>query len=158
MNTSTRSTIAIGCDEAAFHLKETVRGHLEKLGHSVKDYGVYNTEPSLYPNIALEVSNAVAGGEHQRAILMCGTGIGMAITANKVPGIRAAVCHDVYSAERARKSNDCQVMALGARVVGEEYAKRLVDTWLESDFEGGKSAAKVERIKEIEQEFTSTKK
>ena len=89
---------------------------------------------------------------------MCGTGIGMAITANKVPGIRAAVCHDVYSAERARKSNDCQVMALGARVVGEEYAKSLVDTWLKSDFEGGNSTAKVERMKEIEQQFTAAKK
>jgi ribose 5-phosphate isomerase B len=152
------TSIAIGCDEAAFHLKETLRAHLEKLGHTVKDYGVYNTEPSLYPNIALEVSSAVAGGKHERAILMCGTGIGMAITANKVPGIRAAVCHDVYSTERARKSNDCQVMALGARVVGEEYAKSLVDTWLKSDFEGGKSAAKVERIKEIEQEFTNPRK
>jgi ribose 5-phosphate isomerase B len=139
MNTSTRSTIAIGCDEAAFHLKETVRGHLEKLGHSVKNYGVYNTEPSLYPNIALEVSSAVAEGKHQQAILMRGTGIGMAITANKVPGIRAAACHDAYSAERVRKSNDCQVMALGARVVGEEYA------------------AKVERIKEIEQELKASK-
>jgi ribose 5-phosphate isomerase B len=104
MNTSTRSTIAIGCDEAAFHLKETVRGHLEKLGHSVKNYGVYNTEPSLYPNIALEVSSAVAEGKHQQAILMCGTGIGMAITANKVPGIRAAACHDAYSAERVAKA------------------------------------------------------
>ena len=155
---SSKLSIALGCDEAAYNLKETVRSYLEKQGHTVKDYGVYNTEPSLYPNIALEVSSAVADGQHERAILMCGTGIGMAITANKVPGIRAAVCHDVYSAERARKSNDCQVMALGARVVGEEYAKRLVDTWLDSDFEGGKSAAKVERIKEIEQEFTSTKK
>ena len=152
------TSIAIGCDEAAFHLKETLRAHLEKLGHTVKDYGVYNTEPSLYPNIALQVSSAVAEGKHERAILMCGTGIGMAITANKVPGIRAAVCHDVYSTERARKSNDCQVMALGARVVGEEYAKSLVDTWLKSDFEGGKSAAKVERIKEIEQEFRNPKK
>ena len=150
-------SIAVGCDEAAFQLKESLRGYLEKQGHSVQDYGVYNTEPSLYPNIALEVSSAVAGGKHQRAILMCGTGIGMAITANKVPGIRAAVCHDVYSAERARKSNDCQVMALGARVVGEEYAKSLVDTWLKSDFEGGKSSAKVERIKEIEQELKASK-
>lgn len=158
MQTSIEAKIALGCDEAAYQLKETVRTYLEKQGHTVKDYGVYNTEPSLYPNIALEVSSAVAGGKHERAILMCGTGIGMAITANKVPGIRAAVCHDVYSAERARKSNDCQVMALGARVVGEEYAKRLVDTWLESDFEGGKSAAKVERIKEIENEFTGAKK
>jgi ribose 5-phosphate isomerase B len=151
-------SIAVGCDEAAFHLKETVRAYLEKQGHTVKDYGVYNTDPSLYPDIALEVSNAVAGGKHERAILMCGTGIGMAITANKVPGIRAAVCHDVYSAERARKSNDCQVMALGARVVGEEYAKLLVDSWLESDFEGGKSSAKVERIKAIENEFAGSKK
>jgi len=152
------TSIAIGCDEAAFHLKETLRGHLEKLGHTVKDYGVYNTEPSLYPNIALQVSSAVVEGKHEQAILMCGTGIGMAITANKVPGIRAAVCHDVYSTERARKSNDCQVMALGARVVGEEYAKSLVDAWLNSNFEGGKSAAKVERIKEIEQGFTNPKK
>jgi ribose 5-phosphate isomerase B len=155
---SSKFRIALGCDEAAYNLKETVRSYLEKQGHTVKDYGVYDTEPSLYPNIALEVSNAVADGQHERAILMCGTGIGMAITANKVPGIRAAVCHDCYSAERARKSNDCQVMALGARVVGEEYAKRLVDTWLDCDFEGGKSAAKVERIKEIEQEFTNPKK
>ena len=150
-------SIALGCDEAAFQLKENIRAYLEKQGHAVKDYGVYNTEPSLYPNIALEVSSAVADGKQQRAILLCGTGIGMAITANKVPGIRAAVCHDVYSAERARKSNDCQVMALGARVVGEEYAKSLVDTWLRSDFEGGKSTAKVERMKEIEQQFTTSK-
>jgi ribose 5-phosphate isomerase B len=151
-------SIAIGCDEAAFHLKETLRAYLEKQGHTVKDYGVHNTEPSLYPDIALEVSSAVADGKHERGILMCGTGIGMAITANKVPGIRAAVCHDAYSAERSRKSNDCQVMALGARVVGEEYAKSLVDTWLKSDFEGGKSAAKVERMKAIEQQFTASKK
>jgi ribose 5-phosphate isomerase B len=151
-------SIAVGCDEAAFALKENIRAHLEKQGHTVKDFGVYNTEPSLYPNIALEVSSAVADGRHERGILMCGTGIGMAITANKVPGIRAAVCHDVYSAERARKSNDCQVMALGARVVGEEYAKSLVDTWLKSDFEGGKSTAKVERMKEIEQQFTASRK
>jgi ribose 5-phosphate isomerase B len=97
-------SIAVGCDEAAFQLKESLRSYLEKQGHTVKDYGVYNTEPSLYPNIALEVSSAVADGKHQRAILMCGTGIGMAITANKVPGIRAAVCHDVYSAERPARA------------------------------------------------------
>lgn len=158
MTTASKISIGVGCDEAAYQLKEMLRGYLEKQGHRVKDYGVYNTEPSLYPNIALEVSSAVAEGKHERGILMCGTGIGMAITANKVPGIRAAVCHDVYSAERARKSNDCQVMALGARVVGEEYAKSLVDAWLKSDFEGGKSSAKVERIKEIEQEFAASKK
>ena len=151
-------SIAVGCDEAAFHLKETFAPIWRSRVIRVKDYGVYNTEPSL-----ILISHWKFPAQWRRestsaAILMCGTGIGMAITANKVPGIRAAVCHDVYSAERARKSNDCQVMALGARVVGEEYAKSLVDTWLKSDFEGGKSSAKVERIKEIEQEFTASKK
>jgi ribose 5-phosphate isomerase B len=145
-----KTTIALGCDEAAFRLKEAIRSYLEKKGLAVEDFGVYNTDPSLYPDIAEKVARSVADGKHPQAILMCGTGIGMAITANKVPGVRAAVCHDVYSTQRARKSNDCQVMALGARVVGEELAKALVDTWLESSFEGGKSAEKVERIKEIE--------
>lgn len=145
-----KTTIAVGCDEAAFRLKEAIRSYLEKKGLAVEDFGVYNTDPSLYPDIAENVARSVAEGKHPQAILMCGTGIGMAITANKVPGIRAAVCHDVYSTQRARKSNDCQIMALGARVIGEELAKALVDTWLESSFEGGKSAEKVERIKEIE--------
>jgi ribose 5-phosphate isomerase B len=84
---------------------------------------------------------------------MCGTGIGVAITANKVPGIRAAVCHDPYSTERSRKSNDCQIMTLGGRVIGEELAKSLVDIWLASDYQGGRSAPKVERMKEIDQQF-----
>ena len=149
-----KTTIALGCDEAAFRLKEAIRSYLEKKGLAVEDFGVYNTDPSLYPDIAENVARSVAEGKHPQAILMCGTGIGMAITANKVPGIRAAVCHDVYSTQRARKSNDCQIMALGARVVGEELAKALVDTWLESSFEGGKSAEKVDRIKEIEGHYT----
>ena len=149
-----KTTIAVGCDEAAFRLKEAIRSYLEKKGLTVEDFGVYNTDPSLYPDIAENVARSVAEGKHPQAILMCGTGIGMAITANKVLGIRAAVCHDVYSTQRARKSNDCQIMALGARVVGEELAKALVDTWLESSFEGGKSAEKVDRIKEIEGHYT----
>jgi ribose 5-phosphate isomerase B len=145
-----KTPIALGCDEAAFRLKEAIRSYLEKKGFEVEDFGVYNTDPSLYPDIAEKVAQSIAEGRHPQAILMCGTGIGMAITANKVPGVRAAVCHDVYSTQRARKSNDCQIIALGARVVGEELAKALVDTWLESSFEGGKSAEKVDRIKEIE--------
>jgi ribose 5-phosphate isomerase B len=157
MSTSIKTSIALGCDEAAFRLKEAIRTHLEKLGHSVEDFGVYNTDPSLYPDIAEKVARSVADGKHPQAILMCGTGIGVAITANKVPGVRAAVCHDVYSAQRARGSNDCQIMALGARVVGEELAKALVDTWLSASFEGGKSTAKVERIKEIESRYTKDK-
>jgi len=147
------SSIAIGCDEAAFGLKEKIKVFLESKGYEVKDYGVYNTDPVLYPDIAVKVARAIAEGKHERGILICGTGIGMAITANKVPGVRAAVCHDPYSAERARKSNNAQIMALGARIVGEELAKLLVTTWLNSEFQGGGSNDKVNRIAEYEKEF-----
>ena len=146
-------SIAIGADEAAFQLKETIKTFLTGLCVEVEDYGVYNTDPELYPDIAFQVACAVAAGKHTRGILICGTGIGMAITANKVPGIRAAVCHDPYSAERSRKSNNCQIMTMGSRVIGEELAKNLVKTWLESEFQGGGSARKVQRIEEIEQGF-----
>jgi len=145
--------IAIGCDEAAFSMKETVKAYVEQLGHEVKDYGVYNTDPVLYPDIAYAVATAVADGKQERGILICGTGIGMAITANKVPGIRAAVCHDAYSTERSRKSNNCQVMTMGARVIGEETAKMMVKIWLDCEFQGGGSVAKVDRICAIEKEF-----
>jgi ribose 5-phosphate isomerase B len=150
--------IAIGCDEAAYQLKESIKGYLLEQGEEVEDFGVYDTKPSLYPDIAVTVSMSVAEGKNERGILLCGTGIGMAITANKVPGIRAAVCHDSYSAERARKSNDAQIMTMGARVVGEELAKNLVDIWLKSEFQGGGSEAKVNRISEYEQEFLNSRK
>jgi len=146
--------IAIGCDEAAFYLKETIKSYVAKLGHDVEDYGVYNTDPVLYPDIAYAVATTVASGKHERGILICGTGIGMAITANKIPGIRAAVCHDAYSAERSRKSNNCQIMTMGSRVIGEELAKMMVKIWLDSEFQGGGSAAKVDRINAIDKEFS----
>ena len=146
--------IAVGADDAAFELKAKIVDYLKSKGIPVEDYGVNKPDPSvLYPDVALTVAQAIAAGRHDRGILMCGTGIGVAITANKVPGIRAAVCHDPYSTERSRKSNDCQIMTLGSRVVGEELAKSLVDTWLASDYQGGKSAPKVERMKEIDQQF-----
>jgi ribose 5-phosphate isomerase B len=147
------TAIAIGSDEAGFGLKEKINEYLKEKGVEFTDYGVYDTQPVLYPDIAVKVAQAVADGKHERGILICGTGIGMAITANKVPGIRAAVCHDVYSAERARKSNNTQIMTLGARVIGAELAKLLVDTWLKSEFQGGGSTAKVARISEYEQKF-----
>jgi ribose 5-phosphate isomerase B len=142
--------IAIGADDAAVELKAEIVKHLETKGILVHDYGVFSDDPMLYPDIALEVAQAVADGKHERGILMCGTGIGVCITANKVPGIRAAVCHDLYSAERSRMSNDCQIMTLGARVVAPELARSLVDVWLRSEFQAGRSGPKVERIKEIE--------
>ena len=149
--------IAVGADDAAFELKAKIVDYLKSKGIPVEDYGVNKPDPSvLYPDVALTVAQAIAAGNHDRGILMCGTGIGVAITANKVPGIRAAVCHDPYSTERSRKSNDCQIMTLGSRVVGEELAKSLVDTWLASDYQGGKSAPKVERMKKIDQQFYKT--
>src|SRR3984893_9051370 len=126
MTTSNKS-IAIGADEAAFELKNKIADHLRSRGLPVEDYGVHNTDPILYPDIALTVAQAISSGKHDRGILLCGTGIGVCITANKVPGIRAATCHDAYSAERSRMSNDCQIMTLGSRVIGPELAKSLVD-------------------------------
>jgi ribose 5-phosphate isomerase B len=145
--------IAIGSDEAGFYLKEKIKEFLKSMNIEAADYGVFDTNPVLYPDIAVNVAEAIARGKHERGILICGTGIGMAISANKVPGIRAAVCHDPYSAERARKSNDAQIMALGARIIGEELAKILVVTWLHSEFQGGGSTSKVARIAEYEHKF-----
>lgn len=145
--------IALGCDEAAIELKETIKKHLESLGYETEDYGVYTKEPSLYPDTAVKVAVSILEGKHERGILFCGTGIGMAISANKVPGIRAAVCHDIFSTERSRKSNNTQIMTLGARVIGGEVAKLLVTRWMECHFDGGGSTAKVEKIMEYEQEF-----
>ena len=148
--------IAIGADDAAYHLKVAIVDHLQSQGIAVEDYGIDDpSSETLYPDVALVVAEAISAGKHDRGILMCGTGIGVAITANKVPGIRAAVCHDVYSTERSRKSNDCQIMTMGGRVIAAESAKLLVDIWLASEFQRGRSTAKVARIKEIEQQFKS---
>lgn len=144
--------IAIGCDEAAYSLKVIIIEHLKSRGIEIDDFGADKGEVILYPDVAYKVADQVAAGKYERAILLCGTGIGMSICANKVSGVRAAVCHDPFSAERARKSNDAQIMCLGERVVGPELAKYLVDIWLGCDFAGGGSAPKVQRIMELEQE------
>lgn len=145
--------IAIGCDEAAYALKVEIMKHLENRDIEYIDFGASSGEVVLYPDVARTVAEAVARGEFERGILVCGTGIGMAITANKVPGIRAAVCHDPFSTERSRKSNDAQIMCMGERVIGVELAKCLVDIWLGCDFAGGGSAPKVDRIMEIEKSY-----
>lgn len=145
--------IAIGCDAVGLPLLDVIRGQLAELDLTVEDFGVHTDEPVLYPNVALAVSKAVAAGDCDRGILVCGTGIGMCITANKVPGVWAATCHDTYSAERARKSNDAQILTMGSRVIGPEVAKHVVAAWLSSEFAGGGSAPKVARMKEIEESF-----
>lgn len=142
--------VAIGSDEAGFALKETLKAHLKEAGHAIADFGVGADETALYPDIAFAVAEAVARGKHERAVLICGTGIGVCISANKVKGIRAAQAHDTYSAERAQKSNDAQIVCLGARVVGHELAKSIVTAFLNSSFENGRSTPKVERIRAYE--------
>ena len=149
--------IAVGCDEAAYQLKVEIIEHLKKKEDiELKDFGAEAGEVILYPDVAKAVAEAVAAGEFDRGILVCGTGIGMAITANKVPGIRAAVCHDPFSTERSRKSNNAQIMCMGERVIGVELAKYLVDIWLKCDFAGGGSTPKVNRIDEIDAMYHRT--
>ncbi len=146
--------IIIGSDHFGYYLKEDLKAYLQEKGHEPVDAGWHSpTEPVDYPDIALQVAERIARGEFDRGILICGTGIGMAIVANKVPGVRAATCHDPYSAERARKSNDAQIMTLGAQVVAPTLARILVDHWLASEFAGGRSAPKVEKIKAIDARY-----
>lgn len=147
--------LVIGCDEAAYDLKLIIKNHVKKNHPEVEltDFGAELGEVILYPDVAYKVAGAVAQGKFDRGILVCGTGIGMAICANKVPGIRAAVCHDPFSTERSRKSNNAQIMCMGERVIGTELAKYLVDIWLKCDFVGGGSLPKVNRISELEKVY-----
>ncbi|MGA2111636.1 MAG: ribose 5-phosphate isomerase B [Anaerolineales bacterium] len=145
--------IIIGSDHVGRSLKDLLRAHLEERGLEVTDIGVHDDKPVDYPDIAQAVAEAIASGQFSRGLLVCGTGIGMAIAANKVPGVRAACCHDPYSAERARKSNDAQVITLGALVIGAALARSLLDIWLESEFASGPSQAKVEKIKALDERY-----
>ncbi len=143
-------TIAVGCDPNAGGLKQIIIAHIEDLGYEYKDYG---SDDPIYANVAITVAEAVARGDHERGILLCGTGIGVSIAANKVKGAYAALLSDVYSAERARKSNKCNIMTLGAQVTGPELAKALVTVWLQSEYSpGGRSEPKIARITEYEDE------
>ncbi|HCQ8453864.1 TPA: ribose 5-phosphate isomerase B [Klebsiella oxytoca] len=140
-------TIAIGADDAAYAFRDAIVAYLNGQGIKVADYSSDKRQGSMvYPDVAHAVAMSIKQDEHDRGILICGTGIGMSIVANKVPGIRAAQCHDTFSAERARKSNNAQIITLGARVIGPELGKKIIQAWLESEYEGGGSASKVERI------------
>ena len=144
--------VAIGADHAGYALKEAVKARLEEKGLEVVDFGPESVEPVDYPDVAGKLAKSVADDPKKRGILICGTGIGMAIAANKVPGVSAAQAHDTYSAERARKSNNAQILTMGAKVVGEALAEQIVDAWLESEFEEGRSRRKVDKITALERE------
>ena len=140
--------IAIGCDPNAAELKQVIMDHLEELGYQYEDYG---SDDTVYANVAIRVAEAVARGDHDRGILICGTGIGVSIAANKVPGAYAALCSDAYSAERARKSNNANIMTMGSQVIGSQLAKTLVTVWMQSEYTpGGRSEPKVRRIVEYD--------
>ncbi len=142
--------IGVGADINGYELKEVVKAHLVGLGHEVVDFGVESDRDIDYPEVAEPVARAVARGEVERAILVCGTGLGMAIVANKVRGVRAAPVTDPYSAERAIRSNDARVLCLGGLVTGRNVATLLVDHWLSGEFAGGNSGRKVAKIEDLD--------
>ncbi|MCI1965040.1 MAG: ribose 5-phosphate isomerase B [Oscillospiraceae bacterium] len=149
-----RKKIIIGCDNAAVDLKNVIIKHLKEKGYLVENVGCDAPgDPTNYPTVAKRLCrNITESGYNKRGILICGTGIGMAMCANKFKGIRAAVCHDAYSAERAALSNDANVICMGARVIGPELAKKMVDEWLPLEFKDGRSTDKLKEIAGIEAE------
>ena len=144
--------IAFGCDHVGFILKEDILAHLRVRGIEVLDKGTWSPERTDYPHFASAVAQAVIAREAESGILICGTGVGISITANKFPGIRAVVCSEPYSAQLSRQHNDTNVLAFGSRVVGLELAKMIVDAWLDAAFEGGRHQMRVEAIGAIERE------
>ena len=142
--------VSIGNDHRGFHVKAKLVELLQKLGHEVTDEGAHDSENIDYPDIAAVVSGKVSRGEADRGILICGTGIGMAITANKFPGVRAAPCHDEVTAEMSRRHNDVNVLCLSGDMLGERRIDRMVEIWLNTEFEGGRHARRLEKIAAVE--------
>jgi len=144
----------IGSDSVGYPLKKVITDYLTDKGIKFDDIGVYSeNDETIYPEIALKGCLGIREGKYQYGILICGTGIGMSITANKIPGIMAALSDNIYSAERAKKSNNANVLTFGRHIVGPELAKMLVDAWLKSKFQGKGSIKKVEKIQEYEKLF-----
>ena len=143
--------IAMGCDHGAFSLKNVVKAHLEGKGYEVCDFGTYSLDSCDYPDFAEKAAKAVASGECEKGIVLCTTGIGISIAANKVKGIRCALLHDTWSAKMTREHNDTNMMAMGAAIVGELLAKQIVDTWLGTEFSGeAKHQRRIDKITAIE--------
>ena len=151
--------VIIDADDAATVLKKVIEVHLQSKGIQVEDLDYIGSNPdATYPEVGYNLAKKVRDEQVDRAILICGTGLGMAMIANKVEGVFAGVCHDVYSAERLRASNNAQVLTMGARVIGEEMAKTIVDAWLNAEYQGGRSAPKVDTMRNLEKESFNSKK
>lgn len=143
--------IAVGSDHAAFEFKREILSHLDELGVEYEDFGTYSAERADYPVFGEIVARKVASREFDKGMLFCGTGVGISISANKVKGIRAVVCSEPYSARLSRMHNDSNILCLGARVVGPDLAKFIVDEWLKAEFEGGRHQGRIDLITKIEQ-------
>ncbi|WP_438447503.1 ribose 5-phosphate isomerase B [Gorillibacterium sp. sgz5001074] len=147
--------IAIGADHAGFRLKDEIKAYIEELGHQVEDYGCTCGDSVDYPDYASEVCLKVVEGQADRGILICGTGIGMSIAANKIPGIRCALVHDLFSAKATREHNDTNVLAMGERVIGPGVAQEIVKVWLETEFsQGPRHINRVNKVKALEEKYT----
>ncbi|MGL4654455.1 MAG: ribose 5-phosphate isomerase B [Sarcina sp.] len=146
--------IAVGCDHGGFLLKTEVLAHLEAKGIECKDFGTYSEESCDYPDISIKVAEAVAANEYDFGILVCGTGIGISLGANKVPGIRAALCGDTFSAKATRNHNNANILALGQRVIGTGLALEIVDTFLAAEFEGGRHQRRLDKLTAIEEKYS----
>ena len=139
--------VAIGCDHGGLDLKDIVKSVLKELGHDIDDQGCNSSESVDYPNFAKAVSSLVRNGECERGILICGTGIGMSMAANRIPGIRAALCHEMFSARMSREHNDANILCLGGRVIGQGLAAEVVKTWMTTDFVGGRHQRRIDMFK-----------
>ncbi|SHK41165.1 ribose-5-phosphate isomerase [Hathewaya proteolytica DSM 3090] len=146
--------IALGCDHGGFELKNDIIKHLQGKGIDTKDFGTYSEDSCDYPDFGEAVAEAVVSKECDLGIIICGTGIGISIAANKVPGIRAALCSDTFSAHATREHNDANILAMGARVVGKGLALDIVDAFLAAEFQGGRHEKRVNKISEIEKKYS----
>lgn len=147
--------VAVGADHAGFGLKEDLIHHLKELGHEVEDLGTDSEEPADYPPICAAVARTVRDGRADRGVVLGGSGQGEQIAANKVRGTRAALCNDLYTARMARRHNDANVLAMGARIVAPALARQILEVWLDTEFEGGRHQRRIEQIGEIEAEEAS---
>ncbi|TWH45381.1 ribose 5-phosphate isomerase B [Sporomusa sp. KB1] len=144
--------VAIGSDHGGFRLKEEIKTLLTELKVDNHDFGTYTCESVDYPDISRQVAEAVAKGEYERGIIVCGTGIGVSIAANKIKGIRAALCNDAFSAQMSREHNDANILTMGERVIGSGLARMIVEVWLKTEFAGGRHACRVTKLMELEKD------
>ena len=146
-----KTQIVIGCDHGGYLLKEKIRQYLIERGMDINDVGTYSEDSVDYVDFGIKVSKMVSAGEYERGILLCGTGLGMSMVANKFPHVRAALCNDLFSAIMSRRHNNSNILVMGGRVIGEELARQIVKAWLETPFDGGRHQLRINKFDRIEE-------